>query len=420
PETTAPLGFRSAGIRTILARPAETKAIRSEAWEEGIVRIIGGVRLHATSQGVLSDIETASEQIYYVSMETSARSDQEEANSSLNALLKEVRPSQSNDWRAPILAADAGFRDNYQYRRMLSVHFAGDKRSEGLDALRSSLRQLDIPYTMSPTLSENLMDGQSDLWLPYDIGNSVQLSSEPVRATSYFRTETRETAVSAGRLREIPISFRSDSEHHLGFDRSGTLGLRSLKIEAGPELRDLSLDALGANDLTLVVNRTSMETEYHRRLLTNTLQSVRESGFTNIVPLCEQGRALVPFDSVFEHHRRTSAYQRAAPQIITAAPLNDRDALLKDAKLAWSYFEKWTNSKTGLCPATVHSNGQNSILHKAVTMWDVGSHINALIAAHRLELISSKTFRKAVQKLQPNLAGRRSQGRLLPQGWIVT
>jgi len=93
---------------------------------------------------------------------------------------------------------------------------------------------------------------------------------------------------------------------------------------------------------------------------------------------------------------------------------------MDDARVAWSYFERWTNSKTGLCPATVgYSEGEHT-LHEAVTMWDVGSHINALVAAVDLNLIAPERFQRSVRNIIPNIAGRRSQGRLLPQGWIAT
>ena len=53
-------------------------------------------------------------------------------------------------------------------------------------------------------------------------------------------------------------------------------------------------------------------------------------------------------------------------------------------------------------------------------MWDVGSHINALIAAYDLKLITQKQFQQSIKQILPNIAGRKSQGRLLPQGWIAT
>ena len=114
---------------------------------------------------------------------------------------------------------------------------------------------------------------------------------------------------------------------------------------------------------------------------------------------------------------------RYQPQLLKAPvepSATNRARLMADAKVAWSYFERWTNPKTGLCPATVNFASGQQRLHETVTMWDVGSHIFALMAAVDLELISPQKFQSAIGRILPNIAGRRSQGRLLPQGWIAT
>jgi hypothetical protein len=98
----------------------------------------------------------------------------------------------------------------------------------------------------------------------------------------------------------------------------------------------------------------------------------------------------------------------------------EKRLLKEDAKVAWQYFARFTDQETGLCPATVNASKGGLRLHKVVTMWDVGSQINALIAAVELELISDKKFQKNIAKILTNIRGRRSHDRLLPQGWIRT
>jgi hypothetical protein len=421
PEATSPNGLRSAGIRTVLMRPRHTTEVRSEAWDTGVVRIFGGVRLGAADRQIPLRVDTASEQIYYVSVGAIADSDLEKSRFDLEALITAIKPQPSNDWRAPVLAADVAFRDAYRYRRMLSLHLLLDEGDKGAHAFQSTLRYLEIPFTVGLRNADHDPVGTAPLWLETDRPARSTLRTEPRKTEGFFKTETRETSLSAESLQEAPVAlWNVRHEGSTGLDRSNVLRLPSLLIDQEIIEEGLGVDALGANDLTLVVDASLLKTEFFRLRLKDLLLSLRGDGFTEVVPLDEQARVLLPRSPVIAHHRRTAAYRRAQPSVVRSAAPQTIDPFIEDAKVAWSYFEKWTNPKTGLCPATVHVNGRKSILHEAVTMWDVGSHINALIAAHQLELISSKAFKRAVDKIRPNLAGRRSQGRLLPQGWIVT
>ena len=421
PEPTAPGGLRSAGVRTVLMRPRKTMEIRSEAWDTGVVRIIGGVRFGAADQRVPLTVDTTSEQIYYVSVGAIGESDLEKSRFDLEALVTALKPQQSNDWRAPVLAADVSFRDAYRYERMLSLHLLVEQEHKAANAFQSTLRYLEIPFTIGRKYIDEDSEEAAQLWLRSDRPSIDALRTEPAKAEAFFRTETRETRLSAADLKEAPVAlWNVRKEGCAGLDRSNVLRMPSLLVDHDNAVEKLSADTLGANDLTLVVDESLLKTEFHRQRLKDLLLSLRGDGFTDIVSLDEQARALLPKSAVISHHRRTTAYRRALPSIVHATAPKTIDPFIEDAKVAWSYFEKWTHPKTGLCPATVHATGQKTILHEAVTMWDVGSHINALVAAHQLELISSKAFRRAVDKIRPNLAGRRSQGRLLPQGWIVT
>ncbi len=57
---------------------------------------------------------------------------------------------------------------------------------------------------------------------------------------------------------------------------------------------------------------------------------------------------------------------------------------------------------------------------KSATMWDIASHINALMAAVDLDIITEREFRRNIAKILASIAGRSSDGRLLPSEWIRT
>ncbi|MCB1331252.1 MAG: DUF3131 domain-containing protein, partial [Maritimibacter sp.] len=91
----------------------------------------------------------------------------------------------------------------------------------------------------------------------------------------------------------------------------------------------------------------------------------------------------------------------------------------EDARLAWAFFERFTDPNTGLAPATANVNTGGDAL-TWVTMWDVGSQINALVAAQRLGLIEADAVETAAAKILNQIAGARAEGRLLPNGVIRT
>jgi hypothetical protein len=145
-----------------------------------------------------------------------------------------------------------------------------------------------------------------------------------------------------------------------------------------------------------------------------------KAGATRFQTLGEMANSLVPHGVYDLRFRRTRALEADRRQKPSSPVSSDREALLEDAKLAWRFFERYTHPGTGLCPSSVNFTPGGGNIHAAVTMWDVGSQINALIAAAKLEFIDQKQFRASARKLLPQIRGRLSQGRLLPQGWIRT
>lgn len=86
-----------------------------------------------------------------------------------------------------------------------------------------------------------------------------------------------------------------------------------------------------------------------------------------------------------------------APSLAPPAnPFGRHDALtadeLKMARIAWSYFERATQPKTGL----VNAVGD----YPSTTMWDTASYLSGLVAAHELGLIDRRSFdRRTMQVL---------------------
>jgi hypothetical protein len=398
---TAPTGVRASGARTVLVRPSESSTVQSEAWALGIVRLIGGVRRGRDESTVEDRFGSKGEILFYLSMEELTRTPSKQLPLIVESVYQSVRPQKSNGWVVPLLAGDVQYRDAYNYRRNLSLHFftkTGGEYEEELEEYRTRLSLTGISSSVG-AMSEH-----------YWVASQTPFGRRSSPLTPF--------ASSIGEY-DLAVGLWSiDAVGCSGLDDKNTLRFPTLFIEDQDGLNRLSEDLASADDLTITLPAGLLTNTKNQRVLEEALAGQLSGGFTSFEGVEAHARAIAPQGPYVTHHRRTATFirsERPTKEIVLS-----KEQYIADAKIAWSYFEKWTNLKTGLCPATVNMTAGKPVLHKAVTMWDVGSHINALIAAHDIGLITKGEFRRAVKKIFPNLKGRLSQGRLLPQGWIVT
>lgn len=412
----APSGVRTAGIRNVLVRPRRSSDVRPEAWEDGVARMVGGqrVQLHHPPNSYSLFQPQAVERVYYLSARDFSEISMAALEAAATAFASQVLSQTGDQWVSPILASDIQFRDAYAYRRNVGLHFvlpqnASDKNREELALLQQELMVEGKPSSFGFNATSGPAVGY---WVSLE--ETVTWSD----AIDLFTHTSRTPPTSPNSVPEgvYGIAAKLGALGDIGLNAQNVLTIRAIPIENANDLKI----PLGTGDCVLAISADLAQSPAQRIALKNALREIENDGFSDLVSLPAYVRHIVPTDPYITHQRRTQAFslrtQRAAGQQSDEA----RAQLLADAKVAWSYFEKWTNPKTGLCPATASFAPGQRRLHKAVTMWDVGSHIFALMAAVDLGLITPRKFQGCIRRILPNLAGRRSQGRLLPQGWIVT
>lgn len=146
--------------------------------------------------------------------------------------------------------------------------------------------------------------------------------------------------------------------------------------------RDLMRDAI------LTIGPRDYATVAARQATLDTLREIRQVPGTRLVDLPAFLAATVAPDAVFDLLRET---RRDSPDASDPGALT-RDELLADARQAWTYFDRFSVAATGLCVDTADVQEGYSWLHRELTMWDLGSLISAVMAAHELDLISDTDF----------------------------
>lgn len=415
---TSPEGIRSAGFRTVLMLPERHGGpTRSELWPDGTVRLVGG--RWASVGDASADLPGGGEKVLYLSARDLAMREPDQLREVvLSYGLRLVSTHPTGSW---LRLAEAAWRASGGYTRLLALHIYGADESNNLAALLEELAGHGL-NSVAAAISR-IPDG-TEVTPTFWIGASpdpewdrrLQHFSFSIEPGSGAVRRTAATPLPPGlgvRLSGAPGALRA------GIDSDGHLRLPTCFATDLASLRKVPDFAAKASDFVLAVPAQLLDTQLGRNTVRQTLSEVLGDGVTDCRPLPELVRTLMPRSAELAHLRRTEAAIQRLPQPEGITRI-EAEALREDAAVAWLYFEKWTNPETGLCPATVSFAPGNLRLHEAVTMWDVGSHLNALHAALRLGLIDEETFRRALRQIMPNLAGRRSDGRLLPQGWIRT
>lgn len=420
PTTVAPSGVRASGIRNVLMRPQVSREVRPEAWEDGVVRLVGGqrVQLQPARKAYSFPQPRAVERVLYLSAQDFLTIPLAGLGPAASAFAAQVLVQTGDHWVSPILASDLQFRDAYAYKRHVGLHFVlkGNATAEDQAALADFQRELEAEGLPSSSGPDTASDAALGYWISLKEGKPSSGTLDAVALFDKGQHLSSQAPADGG----YGIVTELTEKTSAGLNSKNILGLPTVRLQDVGSAQETLEKSLGTTDCVLAVSTELLQNKPYRRVLKNALYAIENDGISRFVSLPDYVKRLVPQGPYITHFRRTQTYQAQLSKTPLDPSAESRAQLLADAKIAWSYFERWTNLKTGLCPATVNFAAGHQRLHETVTMWDVGSHIFALIAAVDLELISPQKFQRAIGRILPNIAGRRSQGRLLPQGWIAT
>ncbi|AZV77143.1 DUF3131 domain-containing protein [Parasedimentitalea marina] len=419
----SPTGVRSGGCHNVLAIPTVDGPVRSETWPDGTVRLFGGRRIDfgAYDSSMVEKGAEESQLIYYLSAQKLETLSVEELAKVAKRFTDDLVAQEIEGNYSVQPLSDLQFRDSYGFTRRVVLQLLdpaplGSTGGRAMAEFATLLDDLNLPHTLGLAEAEGTREQKSGFWLSTeDVPslNMVRFQSGIANQPSVVETVR---PLGAG----VGVVFDPVEEGQGGLDENGYLHLVKVDIRNANDIRHLGNMFSRTQDVVLTVHASAVQDPFDRQDLLAFLKTLSGDGVSRIVPLSKLAMGLVSKDPIDIRQRRTLAALPSLRQVPIVRSRADKDALLEDARTAWRYFERFTHPQTGLCPATVNFAPGGGNIHKAVTMWDVGSQINGLISAARIGLIDQKEFRQAITKLLPQIRGRVSQDRLLPQGWIVT
>lgn len=219
---------------------------------------------------------------------------------------------------------------------------------------------------------------------------------------------------------QLPVAVHVQAEPVVwplqGIDEDGRLHLDLRRFEGGPE-RVLALSPL--EDHVVRVSPADILQPVRQDQLVRRLVEASLSGqayFHTVPGLADHLVAPEPVLSRLWSVRRRSLTD---PPLRPAPDDAEKARLLDDARLAWTYIERFTDPGTGLCAGTVQA-GKSLVINREATMWDLASQLHGIRVAHQLGFIDPDAARARVMQLIESLPVGEVEGLKLPPAMFRT
>ena len=214
-----------------------------------------------------------------------------------------------------------------------------------------------------------------------------------------------------------------DTSGSTGFDTQGSLRVGASVVLDTPISAQHLQDALGqsspqSEDITLRIKESAFTQPEAARALVLGLVELAQSDQFRIFDL-QQFFTTVSAKSEPARLLRTASRwpARAASSEVET---NEREQLLKDARTAWSYFDRLTDPETGLVPATAWIEDGQIETYRFSTMWDTGTLLQAIVSAHSIGILDDDEFAARLKAALAGLSTGTFNGLRLPKGLTST
>lgn len=146
------------------------------------------------------------------------------------------------------------------------------------------------------------------------------------------------------------------------------------------------------NDAVFMIHPQTANTPAKKKQVLDMLAQLSAEPGTRLVNFEQYERAVLPAMPVADRIRQSR--RKVWVEDASDLPLDqkEKDALMRDAELAWRYFDWGARTFGGVAPGTADIEAGKPVGYPFVTMWDLGSQILATISASRLGLIDQRAF----------------------------
>lgn len=418
----------ASGFRNVLELPATSVSVGSRLDRHGVMTLLGGERLRiGDAAATLARPRPGYQRHVILSAAEIVRTPVDALLAGAQAIGRVLKEAALDLRMVSVLAGDVQMRTEVAFRHRVAVHLLEPKpgapsQAAGFAAFQEMLRAEGIPFSTGPEAAR--ARGSPSYWVPLALPGGGAVDPElPFGAFAGEPLGLARGGAVADRDTRFGVVVRPVAE-------TGTAGLTP---QAGLNIPVLAAIGPGADvpvpggfhfdireDGLLLISAAALREPVARTAALLAIRRVVEQAETRLMPLETYCAEVLPKDPLLPTLLLTRTRALKSPAVSHPADKAEREALLEDARSAWGYFAANTNRSTGLCPATTIMGARPIASHLSVSMWEAGSHLNALIAAVDLGLIADEDFTARCKHLLKTVERASRKRLVLPPETINT
>lgn len=417
----------ASGFRNVLALPeAAATTMETRLDRHGVMTLLGGEKLRVEeAAAALSRGRPGFQRHLVLSAAEIAGTPVDVLLSSAQAIGRVLKDAALDLRMVSVLASDVQMRTEVAFRHRVAVHLLEPKPGvaaeiAGFAAFKDMLKAQAIPFSTGPAAEGK---GSPSYWVPLALPGGVAF--DPDQPFGAFAGEplapARGGAVADGDMRFGVVARPVADAETAGLTAQAELNIPVLAaIGAAEELASGELHLDIREDGLLLISPAALTDPAVRTAVLLAIRRIVEQAETRLMPLDGYCAEVLPKDPLLPTLLLTRTRALKSPAVSPGVGGQEREALLEDARSAWGYFAKYTNRNTGLCPATTIAGSSSGGDYLAVSMWEAGSHLNALISAVNLGLIADEDFTARCKHLLKTVERASRKRLVLPPETIHT
>ena len=418
-------GMRAAGFRTVLCAPRSGVQPADSRWIDGTLHLLGGMHLGLTDpidtieQALIASVNDDPRTLLILSLAGLSAANLAEDVARITEFASLVSVLSRTGQIVPTTPSNFHFRSTTDANTVIGLRLdvpgkPDDPVSAAALELAKWLRATETPFTVAGQDAQFWHEGATHLC--HVVDQSVPDDQNPCRIPGDGNFEHLGASALPPR---IAMTDPPIIDPIAGVDQNATLHPpRLVSIDDTISARQFISDMTVLEDTVLVLDQGSYGTVAQRAKTTakiDLLNRRRSFEITDVAGFAERTQALDSIQRVYHQTREVMHREKAA---LASYDRLDRDPVKNDARLAWQYFQRFRNPRTGLMPSTAFLIGRDITRYDYATMWDVGSQILGMIAAVELDLMTLPEMTRWAERLIVNLPTVTLQGLRLPSSIV--
>ncbi|MEH6834768.1 MULTISPECIES: DUF3131 domain-containing protein [Falsihalocynthiibacter] len=419
-----PGGVRAAGFRTVLSLPESGIEPADSRWDQSVLHIFGGMHFglnesfDSIKNALTASIQDDTRSLLALSLEGLTPENSGLAAQRMTKIASLISEFSLARQIVPTTPTDYHVRASPDPETVIGLRLdvTGKPDEPGGEAaleLAEWLRAHNFHFTVAGEHAQSWQEDGGDVCplagqsSDESLGNCRMLGDE---------SDQKNTPRVPPRIAMVPFP---EIDLIAGVDHQASLHPPRLHFIDETNSSSQAASKIGIlEDTVLVLDQKSYRNAAQRQRTIAIINRLKHhSGYwiTDVATLADQ---ILPADSLSSVYHQTQEIMHSEQLAFAQSEQLDRDLLLRDAKLAWRYFKRFTNAETGLISSTTYLVDDVNTFFDYATMWDIGSQLLGMVAAVKLDLMSLTELNSWAERIIEGLPAVTIQGLQLPGSFV--